>query len=263
MNVRLRYATTDGASLMSRNYDRLPADFIKEDASLRALVESEEFRAQNSFANPAIGKPESITLENGFGAFSLTLSSDEYKGLTDAVDADLRTLRYERLFDLTQPIAQIGVQYGGRDVANDNNSRWFSLNIPSYYENTVAWLAEHGYYDRLTAWIDAVKSIRLVHYTDTTAPGDRAPGGKEEEIAVFRDPALIRAALEQAETGVWDAKDHWRLDFSVAGDALGDTAAEAGYAGDEALAQYYSSVRTLYLRAGNSMLATLLAAADR
>ncbi|MDR1469292.1 MAG: hypothetical protein LBT00_08355, partial [Spirochaetaceae bacterium] len=260
-NTTLRYAFSGAGSSLSRSYGKLPADFCKEDASLRALVESEEFRAQNSFENPAIGKIESISVsENIIGMESIVLSSDAYDGLTDAVDRDLRLLDYDRFFDLTQPLAVI-------DVSSrvDDDSRWFSLSVSPRFANTVAWLSENGYYDRLTAWRDSVKSIRLVHYTATRDPADRFRRiGSEEEIAVFRDPESIRAALEGAESDAWDQNDVYRLYFSLGPDTYFG-GAEGVYGGPETADDkvIHGQERVLFLNPGNPALDALLAAAGR
>ncbi|MDR2295916.1 MAG: hypothetical protein LBD95_03875, partial [Clostridiales Family XIII bacterium] len=182
--VNLHYTLPRGAS-MSRQW-RLPADFCAEDASLRALVESEEFRAQNSLQNPAIKRITGIGLTDGAANETyIALSSDEFDGLTAAVNADLRRFTYDRLFDLTVALAILDIQY----IDEEQRDRSLTLLIPADFTSTVAWLSDRGYYDRLTAWRADVRSIRLTQWGDAG----------EEEIAVFRDPALIEAALERME----------------------------------------------------------------
>jgi ABC-2 type transport system permease protein len=255
--MRLRYALPRGAS-MSRTW-ALPADFLSADASLRALVESEEFRAQNSLSNPAIKRITEIALTEGVSGLDLRLSSDEFDGFAAAVNADLRRCTYEQLFDLRYPLATLQISYlDEKDRPEEQLYRSLWLSIPADAENTVAWLRDRGYYDRFTAWRADVRSIRLTH----VGAGFEF---EEEEIAVIRDPALIRAALEQMETDRRDwGEEYWMLEFSTSADG----GASGGEAADLPQAEFYDSgpynrQHSFYLNPGNPALDMLLEAVGR
>jgi hypothetical protein len=243
----------------------LPIDFCAEDASLRALAESEEFRAQNSLSNPALGRVMGITFsDNGFQT-GFTLSSDDFDGFISAVDADMRLCGYEQFFDLTQPLARIDVNYLAGEGGDNIDYNYVYLSIPESFAHTVAWLSERGYYDRLTAWRASVQSIRLTHGTRLAEGGAYAEYA-EEEVAVFRDPALIRAALEQMEVAADNADEYWLLSFELPteeGNGAGDAAIYP--AGDYPAGDAYDAVapaapaHTFYLNPGNPALEMLLA----
>ena len=251
-NVNLRYTLPRGG-VMSRSW-ALPADFLAEDASLRALVESEEFRAQNSLSNPAIGRITGILLEDAMGNYeSITLSSAEFDGFVAAVNADLRRFDASRLFDTALPLARLSMRYLDAEhftsVQHEQNDRSLTLSIPADFESTVAWLSDKGYYDKLTAWRARVRSIRLAHES----------GGSAEGI-VFEEPALIDAALRHLETEALHWDDAWNLQFSPSPD---DTGAGNDAAFGAQNPAYDVHVFTFYLNPGNPALDMMLEAAGK
>jgi ABC-2 type transport system permease protein len=257
-SVQLSYELSGRDRPMSRNWP-LPLDFCAGDAYLRSVVESEEFRRQNSLTNPKLGTMDRVILSSPLTDMSITLSSDEFPGIAAAINEDLRSLTYEQLFDLTNPIAVIDVSYKGDGSEGDTFAwRWFNLSVSQEFEHTLAWLAARGYYDRLAAWRDSVRSISLtrhegiLEYEGALAPVPDWTLGQPREIAVFRDPELIRAALELSETAILDNGDYYALYFAVpppgAEDALGE--------------EFYNE-HVLYLNPGNPALDLLLAAAGK
>jgi ABC-2 type transport system permease protein len=246
--VTLRYTSARGAA-GSRAWT-LPTDFLAEDASLRTLVESEEFRAQNSLSNPAIGQITDIHLRDEINyQTDITLSSAEFAGFTAAVNADLRRFDADMLFDPVLPLATINMRYLAPDaehftsVQHDQIDRSLTLSVSADFENTVAWLSERGYYDKLTAWRAQVRSIRLM----------RMDGSGDAESFAFEDPALIETALNHLETAPLHRDDAWRIEFSlspvfVAADGTQSPAYDAGE-------------HAFYLNPGNPALDMLLEAA--
>jgi ABC-2 type transport system permease protein len=219
--VAVRYIRSGFGMPMSRMWN-LPVDFCAEDEHLRSLVESDEFREQNSLSNPRLGKIEHIALAAPLVDLNIVLSSDEFKGITEAVNSDLRLLTYEQLFDLTSPIATIEIESTAtEDQGRGIFSRWVTLGISAEFKHTLAWLSERGYYQRLTAWRDSVESVRLTHreennesdedYSPYTPSGDMP----EVEVGVFRDPKMIRAALEQYEVSPRYESDYYVLYFTI------------------------------------------------
>jgi hypothetical protein len=198
------------------------------------------------------------------------LSSDAFDAFVSAVNADLRLFKYEGLFDNAVPLAQMGIRY--QNEGDSDSYKYLPLSIPYDFANTVAWLSANGYYDRLTAWRASVRSLRLNHVTRTK--GRSGYEESVEEVAVLRDPALIRAALDGAERMILDSKDHWSLIFSmppaeaVVSDGAGEAsngAAEASAAVGEpeaAFSEYANPENeiVLHMNPGNPALDALLAA---
>jgi ABC-2 type transport system permease protein len=260
--MSLRYETSNGTSV-NRRWS-LPTDFFIYNEDMRALLESNEFREQNSFKNPKLGAITSISL-SGRGDMSgrsdgtyIVLSSDEFAGITAALDEDLRRQTYEQLFDLTMPIATIDVWFAAPQGEATGDSvrpaaqaeRWLSLAVPKSFENTIAWLSERGYYDRLTAWRESVESIQLSRYTDSPAPNGFGYITHDEEIAVFDDPELIEAVLEMGESTPDNYDEYYAVNLNVL------------RARDD-FSQEYGGMDFVYLNKGNPALDMLLAAAAK
>ncbi|MDR2421711.1 MAG: hypothetical protein LBD49_06390, partial [Oscillospiraceae bacterium] len=201
--VYLRYNTDSGE--ISRSY-YVPSGYVMENANTRAIFESEEFKLQNDVNNAALGQPVAITLTPLGNTYifspsesadirvsaGITISSDEYAGLLDALSADMRGETWEDLIAARFCDFAIHIEYQGIDARNSVVMGNADIHVPPHYARTIAWLAARGYAARLTSWREQISSARLVRRMKDSDETFRYSSGEEFEV---KDMDLVRRAL--------------------------------------------------------------------
>jgi ABC-2 type transport system permease protein len=221
----------DGGRL-SRQW-HIPYEHLRDDPNVRALFESEEFKLQNDIRNAALGQPSRIYIfsnpyypeQNG-----ITLSSDEYAGLLNALAEDMRRETWDELIsnrtaDLTVSIdyyvahgASYTADTASAEIASPNpapyspeNTSYISsagahIEVPPHYARTIEWLTERGYYDRLTQWKQHIIRADLAHFIG----GDGWIEPTDNAVTI-NDPELIRQALDSSQRTLWNWDDYWEM----------------------------------------------------
>ncbi|MDR0424828.1 MAG: hypothetical protein LBH39_05165 [Clostridiales Family XIII bacterium] len=197
--LNLQYSQPGIFGGVSRSW-RLPLGFFAQDENLRRLVESDEFRAQNSLDNPKLGTLRQISIRGYADSEQIALSSYEFDGFKAAVNADLRLLPAERIFSTRVPFCMLYLEFQqqAEGRANIPNGQ-ISIGITADFKNTVEWLADSGYYELITGWIGAIDSIQLVHVVDDV----------QESVGFFSDPYLIRMAVDYGENMLVDGREYY------------------------------------------------------
>jgi ABC-2 type transport system permease protein len=202
VNIGLSYDL--GAGEMTRNWS-VPADVLRDDGNARAIFESEEYKLQNDVTNAALGRPVLINLaagkrapifnESGYVYQSeLTLSSDEYDGLLDALAEDMRLESWDELCSRGLHEATVFIQY-----ANDKgSSAYANIDISPHFTRTLAWLTGNGYYSRLTQWKDHIEGASLTYFAYDLNGVPRTDAGPQDAVNTheFDDPELILRAID-------------------------------------------------------------------
>ncbi|MDR1588709.1 MAG: hypothetical protein LBS51_00765 [Oscillospiraceae bacterium] len=244
LSVYLRYQMTFGE--LSRRYF-IPAEHMADDANARALFESEEFKLQNDVSNAALGQPISVVLSPraNYGrydyfpndsasslALDITISSDEYAELLNALAEDMRGETWE---DITSnPLCDfvVSIDYipdtdtdnayarasraPAREWVSDPSSNYAEIAVPPHYERTITWLVSRGYYERLTAWREQIVSAQLTRVTVENG-ADGAVWHSSDSGPVITDAASIRRALDGAsgQPGPQWRDGYWDMTISI------------------------------------------------
>jgi ABC-2 type transport system permease protein len=199
--MRLQYGQPGLWGGLSRRWS-LPVEFFAQNENLRRLVELDEFRAQNSLDNPKLGTLRQMSIRDYADSEQISLSSYEFDGFKAAVNADLRSLPAEQIFGAKIPLCQLYADFQMQAGGEPNiATQQLNLIITSDFKNTLGWLADNGYYDRLAGWADTIDSIQLTHVVE----------GEREGTISFSDPALIRMALDYGESSLFNESEYYEI----------------------------------------------------
>ncbi|MDR3242910.1 MAG: hypothetical protein LBT34_03160 [Clostridiales Family XIII bacterium] len=177
--------------------------FIREDKNLKQIFESQEFKSLNSLINLETDGFKSVTLHDW--NYSVSLTPYQARELFSCVDRDKTLETWEQFTDLTYPLAIIETDYDATkqdDARRSGVSAYFTTAIPLYYENTVKWLRENGYYEIFVKEASDVVSMTALHIVN----------GAEAESVNVTDPANMQAVLRYGETAPIIAGDYWSVD---------------------------------------------------
>jgi hypothetical protein len=254
-NVYLRYGL--GGGQLARNWN-ISTEYLRDDPSARALFESEEYKLQNDVSSSAWGRPQSISVTaagysygNGEDAVIdqimpgrvITLSSDEYGGLLGALSEDMRRETWDEMIAARPSVVTVEINYVEDPYESDKFSAfgnsYAGIAVPAHYARTLEWLAERGYYSRLTKWREDIVSARLTRYATADGVEYSYIGG-----GLISSPELILRAIDNSERVLWNPRDYWAMSVS-GGDGAGNE----------------EEVYVAYFSAGSAMAEELLAAA--
>lgn len=210
---------------ISRQY-RVDYLTYKDSPQLKTIFESKEYKEARSFFNPSVEKYVQIFVyaeDYRIKEFATEFADDEGNALlVDAKDIDefmnllekdFQAMTYEDIVSLKPVVANVELQFvygkaANRNLAtNANGYQYFG--IPVTFTNTVSWLKERGYAEKITA--DLVEYIDIYPYrttgydykgvsvfdVDRTSYGDGA-------VTTIKDPEKIQMILDRYETGAID-----------------------------------------------------------
>jgi hypothetical protein len=175
--------------------------FHTDDAGLAALLETDEFKAQNRFdENLAV---RDLTFLSASTLDSCTVQKSEHAKFIAALNADLDAQTSAQM--VNESIPQFWAQ-----VLIDN--QFARVGVSSNFQNTINLLKEQGYYDGLVQWKSNIKKISIQKGTD-----------QYDILATFTDPDQIREAIDNSEPFIKDPEDYYFLNIEDGSNSGGYT----------------------------------------
>ncbi len=154
---------------MSRQY-RIDYETYKNSPHLKAIFESEEYKANRSFFNSSVDEYVEMYVYSDFmtGDWEGRLEKPDIRDkktideLMALIEKDFQAMTYEDLLDLKPNLATIEIQFTFGKDANKNwikgERGYISLEVRPGFVNTIKWLKDHKYIEELTAdrvdWVE-------------------------------------------------------------------------------------------------------------
>lgn len=206
-SVHIEY-DTGSAFLINRRYN-MDYNYFKNSKEFKQIYESKEFKDFYSLNNLEYEKLSSIYI-NTEGRNMEAIEIVKQKDISDfmaCLDKDFKSQTYEDMVSLKHSYAIANINYSYKNLKSDKPKLLegnISYKITHGYTNTINWLEEHGYTDRLTVTADQVEYIELFHYEREEPIGPYVEDTKwinvEENSLKITDPKEIQTILDTYET---------------------------------------------------------------
>lgn len=206
------------AFAISRQYK---VDYLtyKDSPQLKTIFESKEYKEARSFFNPSVEKYVQVFVysedyritEQGEEGNVMLTDAKEIVDFIALLEKDFQAMTFEELVSLKPVVASVELQFIYGKAANRNwvanETGYQHFGIPATFTNTVSWLKEHGYVEKLTA--DLVEYVDIYPYRTTgydykSISGLGGASYGDGAATTITDPEKIQMILDRYETEAID-----------------------------------------------------------
>ncbi len=242
-SILFTYKTDSGRTL--NRYYEVPRWLITENKNLKTLYESSEFRTDLALLRIPEKDLQQVTIHSRVtSAIDPSITTDDLKGLIQALNQDVQVLTYEQLCKPEMPLCSVEIKYirpqqigtdtvplgttaeSSQKIGEDpTETREYSIR-PSYTQ-TIAWLNRHGY-NIYTEYMKVTPLYAMATLSDTSTksieqsldsyynPGLQPPE-EHENLMVITDLSKIKQLYELGETMQFDSEKYYRFQIVYAG----------------------------------------------
>ena len=209
---------------MNRRYN-IDYEFFRSSPEFKQLYESKEFKEFNSLTKLQYEKLSSIYIntEWPYNESIEVKTKNQVSELMKCMEKDFQAQTFEDMVSLRNSYAISNINFTYKDVESDTPERILdgsiSFKITRNSMNTIKWLEEHGYDNRLAKTADKIQYIELFHYVRDDSQDepkvvyveDRAPTQGKTSIKSLKitDPEEIQTILDTYETQNINYNDYY------------------------------------------------------
>lgn len=140
--------------------------FLRDNPDLKSIYESVEFKEMYSLKNMKYDKIRSISFSNpiGYDSGSMVRSERDIETILALMDKDFAKESYEEAMSLDWPYAFATINYTLKDPSSGRlNEYTANMIIRESYKNTIEWLDDKGYLEKLLLTDDMISHIGVYY----------------------------------------------------------------------------------------------------